>query len=322
MREIMNMYRQLSNNLDNMGRFNDPMSSTHPCIIKNVYPEKMKADIFIPEFANTLFGISIASNVISNNSFLCVTPERGAEGIVMMSGTHHPVIIAISPMSNSSDFPEMIEGEVLSGNQNCQIRHMHDNNLLLRSNYSKIGISKSGISMNYEDMKMKSLYSEYNKGLIDCNGEKISYSDKVFRPIRKSKANKIHSLTTECINSSISDNLAAIDLFRDLIDDVSVFSETVFLSTESADQSVCELRNKLYNIYMLNNTIIDNFSIGIEEGAEIARDGTIDQSTLYKVCLREGDSEKSFLKFKKDGTVIVKCSDFIIDKGGVVSEHV
>ena len=65
-------------------------------------------------------------------------------------------------MSSNSELPAIggVDGEIIQGSKNSQIRHMSDNSVLLRSSYSSLNLKDGDVNLNYSSLKSKSITIE------------------------------------------------------------------------------------------------------------------------------------------------------------------
>lgn len=296
-------------------RKTDPTARTAICIIAKVNESRFTVDVFIPSTASQISNVTIATGLVSESGTgLSILPTVGQKGMLLMSSQHSPVLITTLPNS----LPEnrnstLLSGEYKLGSKDSFFKLSKDKSLSSRT------LSSASILNNDNESKIVSrkLFKGYGAETEYSFNQEASmgYSKEVLFSTHKVDYFKAkNSIVNEGnINEPlkeeiIQNNIMLLDKLNSLIYKVDEIDNEIELGSIDSIEKLNKLKQDIISTYTFNN--YDNTVI-IEKGA--TEDNEAKGSSLT-ITLKENGVQNSSVSLQKDGTIVMKCKDFIIER--------
>lgn len=286
-------------------------AQTLRCVVKDVDASKLTVNIFIPLLSSTLYDVSIGYTPTNINGFIKALPNIGDEGIILFSSEQPPILISVLP--STKERSTVLSDEISIGKQSSQFKVDSNKNVLVRTKTvmdllsDTLRYSKSKTSVNETSSKVT------KDNYIIHNDKKIPY----FSVEMKNPTTSNYEFSPENILSNdeleesiINSNKLLISKADNFISDVSSFLEAIDTNTTKDD--ILNFKNKMYNVYMDSDKSDDPY-IKIEHGCSVANDNSVNDNVCYKISLNDNQGEMASLSFMKDRTIVINCSDVIIN---------
>lgn len=306
----------LRNNIDQQSqRYNrfkiDDYTRTLECIVTGVNAENMTVSILVPTLSSKFNNVLIGNNIIGSTSMILL-PKENQKGLVLMSSSHNPVFLCTIPDKTTSN--SIAGGEYKVGNEECSLNIRKDNSLSIKALNSVMSLRSGKIKEIAKETEISSYgFSSINKS--NENSRNIGSGQEVFFEAKeyyyyKSKEDfkKDDDINSELESKVLLENDELMTKFNGLLELMDDFNNNTNLGDESSISSLKSLRGKILNEYSSSSF---NTSLYIEKGDTEAN---IKNGNIFSVTYNENGKKKSSVCFGKDGTIILNCKDFIINK--------
>jgi len=311
--EINETRRQINENIQTFNRFKkDTNAATLICKVESINESKMTVNISIPSTSSLMKDVLIGTNIIGSDMSFKMFPTIKQIGVVLISSQHKPILIATIPDSLTDE--TLLTGEARIGNDNVFLKLSKDHSLSLKALNSMLSMrdGEVKISTKNELLEGDGFSRSYKENLNNVN---MGSSKEIFFNTSKKnyQKDKTAFINNSEIDSStktevINDSITLINKLGSLIEVVENFNNNIELGDSASIEKLKELKNNIVTNY---NSDIETESLTVEKGdTEYNLQGNIAFSVKYK----KDNIEKGSFYFNKDGTIKIKCKDFIVEK--------
>lgn len=287
----------------------DNYSLLQECIIKDINIKKMTVTVFIPSTSSKLYNVLIGTNIIGSKTFIKSMPSIGDRGIVALSSNQPAILTSMIPDILTDN--DLMEGELKLGNKDLFFKIYQSDSAIIKTSKSFFSFD-DGIHtemVNEKKITGNGVDIHYN---TNKNNEFMGYEKELYFESQQKdyQKTKDYFLKDNLINEEKSKEtiLQNHELLNKLNELVEVSSNTsIDLGKDDANQKLLEFKNKIMNF------VSEGFvrSLTIEKGDS---PDNIKDSKVFLISYKENMEEKSSISFYKNGTIKIKCKDFIIEK--------
>lgn len=290
-------------------------AKTAICIISKVNESRFTVDVFIPSTASQINDVTIASGLISESGTgLAMLPVAGQKGILLMSPQHSPMLITTIPNSKPENRNStLLSGEYKLGSKDSFFKLSKDKSLSSRT------LSSASILNNDNESKIVSrkMFKGYGVETESSFNQRASrgYSKEVLFSTSKIDYFKLKDslIENEQINNEIKESILQsndmlLDKLNSLIYKVDNIDNEIELGSLDSINKLNKLKEEIISNYTFNdytNTVV------IEKGAT---EDNEDKGSALTISLKENGADNISVSFQKDGTIVMKCKEFIVER--------